>query len=130
MDGAMTKAPRGGENTGPNPTGRAKTGTKRHILSDGNGVPLRALATGANRNDFKETKNVIKDIVTKRPPVTARKNKISVWIRVMIIPKSTRPSRTIITPDILEVAVKNKTRRSESRVVVRGAGSLSAPIVG
>lgn len=73
MDGAMTKAPLGGENTGPNPTDRARKGTKRHILSDGNSVPLSVVVTGANRNDFKETKNVLKNIVTKRPAVTARK---------------------------------------------------------
>jgi len=30
MDGAMTKAPLGGESTGPNPTDRGKKGTKRH----------------------------------------------------------------------------------------------------
>ena len=35
MDGAMTKGPLGGEKTGPNPTDRAKSGTKRSALSDG-----------------------------------------------------------------------------------------------
>ena len=29
MDGAITKAPLGGEDTGPNPTDRGKSGTKR-----------------------------------------------------------------------------------------------------
>lgn len=48
-DGAMTKAPLGGEATGPNPTDRAKSGTKRSVLVDGRGVPL-AIA-GANVND-------------------------------------------------------------------------------
>ena len=32
IDGAMTKAPLGGENTGPNPTDRAKKGTKRYLF--------------------------------------------------------------------------------------------------
>ena len=73
MDGAMTKAPLGGENTGPNPTDRSKSGTKRHLLTDGAGVPLALVATGANRNDFKETKHVLQNIVTQRPRVTARK---------------------------------------------------------
>ncbi len=40
-DGVMTKAPLPGtEKTGPNPTDRAKQGTKRSILVDAHGVPL------------------------------------------------------------------------------------------
>src|ERR1700680_1398529 len=39
MDGAMTKAPLGKEQTGPNPTDRAKRGVKRSLLVEGNGVP-------------------------------------------------------------------------------------------
>jgi putative transposase len=73
MDGVMTKAPLGCENTGPNPTDRAKKGTKRHLLTEGNGMPLALVVTGANRNDFKETKSVIKNIVVKRPRVSKRK---------------------------------------------------------
>jgi len=72
----MTKAPLGGENTGSNPTDRSKSGTKRHVLSDGHGVPLSAVVRVANRNDFKETKNMIKKIVIKRPRVTIRKKSL------------------------------------------------------
>ena len=39
MDGAMTQAPLGGVGTGPNPTDRAKSGTKRGVLTEGKGVP-------------------------------------------------------------------------------------------
>src|SRR3954452_1875141 len=34
-DGAMTKAPLGGEKTGPNPTDRGKLGTKRSVVTAG-----------------------------------------------------------------------------------------------
>lgn len=51
MDGAMTKAPLGGKKTGPNPTDRGKSGTKRSLLTDGNGIPLGVAIDGANRND-------------------------------------------------------------------------------
>ncbi|MFC1612155.1 IS5 family transposase [Myxococcota bacterium] len=51
LDSAMVKAPKGGTFTGPNPTDRAKSGVKRHILTDGNGVPLAAEITGANVHD-------------------------------------------------------------------------------
>ena len=40
LDGAMSKAPLGGQKTGPNPTDRAKRGTKKSLLTDGRGVPL------------------------------------------------------------------------------------------
>jgi putative transposase len=50
-DGAMTKAPLGGEKTGANPTDRAKTGTKRSMLVDQHGVPLGMVVSGANTPD-------------------------------------------------------------------------------
>jgi putative transposase len=53
MDGVLTKAPLGGEFTGPNPTDRAKSGSKRSLLTDGNGIPLAAILAPANRHDIK-----------------------------------------------------------------------------
>ncbi len=50
-DGTMTKAPLGGQKTGPNPTDRAKGGTKRSVLVDANGVPLALTVSGANTPD-------------------------------------------------------------------------------
>src|SRR5713226_4039358 len=46
MDGAMTKAPLGGEKTGPNPTDRGKSGVKRSVLPGGPGVPSEAQPQG------------------------------------------------------------------------------------
>ena len=37
--------------TGPNPTDRAKRGSKRHLICDGNGIPLAIKLTGANFHD-------------------------------------------------------------------------------
>lgn len=51
LDSAMVKAPKGGDSTGPNPTDRGKSGVKRHILTDGRGVPLAAEITAANVHD-------------------------------------------------------------------------------
>ena len=50
-DGAMTKAPLGGENTGPNPTDRGKSGTKRSVLTDAAGIPVGLAVGGANVPD-------------------------------------------------------------------------------
>jgi putative transposase len=51
MDGVITKAPLGGAATGPSPVDRAKSGTKRSVLSDGRGAPLAVVAAGANVPD-------------------------------------------------------------------------------
>jgi putative transposase len=53
MDSATVKAPKGGDDTGPNPTDRAKSGTKRHILTDRRGVPLAVTVSGANVHDMR-----------------------------------------------------------------------------
>src|SRR5215208_1234180 len=51
LDSCSARAKRGGDLTGPNPTDRAKRGTKYHVAVDGDGVPVACVATGANVND-------------------------------------------------------------------------------
>jgi hypothetical protein len=51
LDTCSVRARRGGELTGPNPTDRAKRGTKYHVAVDGDGVPVACAATAANVND-------------------------------------------------------------------------------
>jgi transposase len=70
MDGAMTKAPLGGEQTGPNPTDRGKDGVKRSLLTEGHGVPIGLAVAGANRNDMKLLRDTIENIVVTRPTPT------------------------------------------------------------
>lgn len=67
MDGAMGKAPLGGEKTGPNPTDRGRRGVKRSILTDAAGVPVGAVIDGANRNDFKLARATVESIPVERP---------------------------------------------------------------
>ncbi|CAJ0808479.1 IS5 family transposase IS1421 [Ralstonia psammae] len=45
LDGATVASPRGGEQTGPNPTDRGKFGSKRHLVVDRRGVPLALMVT-------------------------------------------------------------------------------------
>ena len=54
VDSCSVRAVYGGTKTGPNPTDRAKRGSKRHLICDGHGVPLAVRLTGANRNDSQE----------------------------------------------------------------------------
>ncbi len=67
VDGAMTKAPLGGGATGPNPTDRAKSGTKRSLLVDGRGAPLGIVVSGANRHDSPLLGPTLDSIAVERP---------------------------------------------------------------
>ncbi len=53
LDSISIKSPLGGTMTGNNPTDRSKLGTKRHILTDKNGIPLSAIISSANTHDIK-----------------------------------------------------------------------------
>jgi putative transposase len=66
-DGAITKAPLGGEKTGKNPTDRGKTGTKRSLLVNEQGLPLGLVVSGANTPDGKLLKATLLAIPIERP---------------------------------------------------------------
>jgi transposase len=51
LDSCSVRAKRGGDLAGPNPTDRGKRGTKYHIATTGDGVPVACAATAANVND-------------------------------------------------------------------------------
>ena len=80
----------GGKSTGPNPTDRSKSGTKRSLLVNGKGVPLGMIIVddGANRHDMKMTKATLKSIVIDRPEPTVKSQQhICASIKDMIIQK-------------------------------------------
>lgn len=56
------QSPFGGEAVGPNPTDRAKVGTKRVLLTEGTGVPLAVSVDGANRHDSKLVEVTLKAV--------------------------------------------------------------------
>jgi transposase len=51
-----------GAKTGPNPTDRRKKGSKYHLVTDANGIPLSAILTGANRHDITQLLPLIDSI--------------------------------------------------------------------
>ena len=57
----------GGDLTGPNPTDRAKQGTKRHLLTDGRGVPLAAVVGAANVHDKWSLAETLDSVVLRAP---------------------------------------------------------------
>ena len=71
-DTALGKARGGGDQVGPNPTHRAKDGTKRSLLVEGGGGPLSVVVAQANGVDAKLLDATIEAIVVERPEPTAR----------------------------------------------------------
>jgi len=69
-DCALGKARSGGEEVGPNPTDRAKNGTKRSWLVEADGGPLGAVVAPANQNDQLLLSETIEALVVERPRPT------------------------------------------------------------
>lgn len=63
----MTKAPLGGEKTGPNPCDRAKGGIKRSMLTEAAGIPLAVEVAPANRHDMKLVAATLAGMMCARP---------------------------------------------------------------
>jgi len=68
LDACSVRAVFGGLQTGPNPTDRAKLGSKRHVICDGQGIPLAIRLTGANRNDSQEALALVDSIPPLQGP--------------------------------------------------------------
>ena len=66
-DGAMTKAPLGGEQTGKNPTDRSKTGTQRSLRVNEQGLPLGIVVSGANTPDGQLLERTLRAVPIERP---------------------------------------------------------------
>jgi transposase len=78
IDASFVKAPEGGEDTGPNPTDRGRSGSKHHVLTDAQGIPLGATVTAANVNEVTQVFQVLASV----PPVGGKPG-----------PKRQRPKR-------------------------------------
>jgi transposase len=57
-----------GAKTGPNPTDRRKKGSKHHLVTDANGIPLAVKLTGANRHDVTQLQPLVDSI----PPIAGK----------------------------------------------------------
>jgi putative transposase len=67
MDGAMTKAPLGGNKVGNNLTARSQLWTKRSVLTDGHSLPLGIAVDGAHRHDRPWVDAPLEAIIITRP---------------------------------------------------------------
>ncbi len=71
----MRARQKGGEAVGPNPIDRAKSGSKHHVLTDRNGVPLAVLLTAANVHDSKVFEELVDAVEPIKHPGKGRPRK-------------------------------------------------------
>lgn len=112
---------RGGEETGPNPTDRGKSGTKRHVLVEREGIPLAVTLSGANVHDNKLLEATLDAVVPIRRPrgrprkrpkkLHADKGYDAPWCR-----EACRKRR--ITPRIARRGIESSERLGRHRWVV------------
>ena len=88
-DAMLGKARFGGKKTGKNPTDRGKKGTKKSLLTDGDGGPLGVVIAGANVVEQKLLKETIEAIVVERPDPT-RRSRTCAWTRGTTTPRVAR----------------------------------------
>ncbi|MEU3854021.1 IS5 family transposase [Streptomyces sp. NPDC029554] len=69
IDSVSVRAAKEGPLTGPNPTDRGKLGSKIHLITDRNGVPLSLGISGANMRDSLGLKPLVRGI----PPIRSRR---------------------------------------------------------
>lgn len=60
-----------GSKTGPNPTDRARPGSKHHLVTEAQGIPLALILTGANRHDVTQLLPLIEAI----PPIRGKRGR-------------------------------------------------------
>ncbi|PQV44170.1 transposase [Paraburkholderia sp. BL21I4N1] len=57
--------------TGPNPTDRARPGSKHHLITEAQGIPLAVILTGANRHDVTQLHALVDAI----PPISGKRGR-------------------------------------------------------
>ncbi|QBR04684.1 IS5 family transposase (plasmid) [Streptomyces sp. S501] len=72
LDSAHVRAKKGGELTGPSPVDGGKPGSKMHVLSDANGLPLLVGISAANTHDSQALKPMVQGHQTRHDPHRGR----------------------------------------------------------
>ena len=102
---------RGSEAAGPSPVNRGKQGTKRHYLTDANGIILNVVLSGANVNDDK----LLEEVLDTAPGVSGHRRG-----RPRFRPGKLHGDKAY---DIKACLAALKRRRIVSRIARRGVDS-------
>jgi transposase len=71
VDAASVRAKGGGTQTGPNPTDRGKKGSKHHVLTERQGIPVVVALTAANVNET----TTLETMVDAVPPIGGKRGR-------------------------------------------------------
>ncbi|QCP54114.1 IS5 family transposase [Trinickia violacea] len=71
VDSSSIRAVGAGPKTGPNPADRARPGSKHHLITEAQGIPLAVILTGANRNDVTQLQALVDAI----PPIGGKRGR-------------------------------------------------------
>ncbi|MFI5541758.1 IS5 family transposase [Nocardia sp. NPDC051900] len=88
-DASHVRAKKRGAATGPSPVDRRKTGSKHHILTCGNGLPLAVTPSGANVNDHL----MLPELLDRVRPLRGRAGRPRHRIKALIADKGYAYSR-------------------------------------
>ncbi|NTY40164.1 IS5 family transposase [Burkholderia diffusa] len=72
VDSSSIRAVGSGPKTGPNPTDRARHGSKHHLITEAHGIPLVLILTGTNRNGVTQLLPLIDAI----PPIRGKRGRL------------------------------------------------------
>ena len=114
--------PRGGQKSAPNPTDKGKSGSKRHLVVDRNGIPLSVIHTAANVHDSKVLEEAVDAIEPIRKPGRGRPRKRPKKLHAdkgYDFPRCRKALRTRgITPRIARRGIESSERLGRHRWVV------------
>ena len=108
---------------GDNPTDHGKTGTKRSLLTDGNGIPLGIEVAEANRHDSRLVEATLKSIPIKRPKVRPYHRQHLCWTPLMSAMKWQRLPMRLNTPCMFDLAAKRPRRCVSKSASKRDVGA-------
>jgi len=129
-DGAMTKAPLGGPKTGPNPTARSKSGTKRSLLVDERGVPLGLVVSGANTPDGQLLATTLTSGPVERPDPTETQQHLCLDKAYSDAPSAEIAEAQGYVLHVPDKANAKKNANASRGGAKRGAGSWKSPMPG
>ncbi|MFD5156102.1 transposase [Streptomyces mutabilis] len=128
-------------NSGPGPVDRARPGSRRHLIGDGQGIPLAVTLTGGNRNDVTQLLPLLDSIPSlsgragrprRRPDALPavhgydhdmyRRRLWQRWIR-RVIAKEASPVAPVWAP-----SATSSSAPSPGSTACPACGSASAPI--
>ena len=107
-DAMLGKARFGGKKTGKNPTDRGKKGTKKSLLTDGDGGPLGVVIAGANVVEQKLLKATIEAIVVERPDRRRTSRSTCAWTRGTTTPAREAAAAAGYVPHIRRIGEEKK----------------------